>query len=380
MGTTKKSKNQKIIKKQVNKVIKRIPLGIVICILIVGCIVGYLYYKKINDNKDSTNENNIKGNVAYLVQEGTTVDDVKITFLELFGTNGNPQIGDSVFIECGDIDILIDAGEKASGSNTVVPFIEEHVSDNILELVIVTHADSDHLGGMVGLSNSYGALEVPGITYQYIVDFGYEGQTQLYKDYLEVRNKKIKEGTKYFSIGSIFDSDYLEAITRFYLGVDTYLDLLDYKTYEISEITDDNDRSVSCLLTHNDKKVLLCGDAEKKEEAYLTSLNIGHVDVFKANHHGSPTSNTNAFLDNITPNYVIICSSEENKYNLPKKTIIERFNNYTENVFATFISGNIMITLKDNDVIVSAEKSLVFVQKSDWYLTDDPDNPRQTCF
>ena len=376
MGTTKKSKNQKIIKKQVNKAIKRIPLGIVICILIVGCIVGYLYYKKINDNKDSTNENNIKGNVAYLVQEGTTVDDVKITFLELFGTNGNPQIGDSVFIECGDIDILIDAGEKASGSNTVVPFIEEHVSDNILELVIVTHADSDHLGGMVGLSNSYGALEVPGITYQYIVDFCYEGQTQLYKDYLEVRNKKIKEGTKYFSIGSIFDSDHLEAITRFYLGVDTYLDLLDYKTYEISEITDDNDRSVSCLLTHNDKKVLLCGDAEKKEEAYLTSLNIGHVDVFKANHHGSPTSNTNAFLDNITPNYVIICSSEENKYNLPKKTIIERFNNYTENVFATFISGNIMITLKDNDVIVSAEKSLVFVQKSDWYLTDDPDNPR----
>ena len=376
MGTTKKSKNQKIIKKQVNKAIKRIPLGIVICILIVGCIVGYLYYKNINDNKDSTNENNIKGNVAYLVQEGTTVDDVKITFLELFGTNGNPQIGDSVFIECGDIDILIDAGEKASGSNTVVPFIEEHVSDNILELVIVTHADSDHLGGMVGLSNSYGALEVPGITYQYIVDFGYEGQTQLYKDYLEVRNKKIKEGTKYFSIGSIFDSDYLEAITRFYLGVDTYLDLLDYKTYEISEITDDNDRSVSCLLTHNDKKVLLCGDAEKKEEAYLTSLNIGHVDVFKANHHGSPTSNTNAFLDNITPNYVIICSSEENKYNLPKKTIIERFNNYTENVFATFISGNIMITLKDNDVIVTAEKSLVFVQKSDWYLTDDPDNPR----
>lgn len=376
MRTTKKSKNQKIIKKQVNKAIKRIPLGIVICILIVGCIVGYLYYKKINDNKDSTNENNIKGNVAYLVQEGTTVDDVKITFLELFGTNGNPQIGDSVFIECGDIDILIDAGEKASGSNTVVPFIEEHVSDNILELVIVTHADSDHLGGMVGLSNSYGALEVPGITYQYIVDFGYEGQTQLYKDYLEVRNKKIKEGTKYFSIGSIFDSDHLEAITRFYLGVDTYLDLLDYKTYEISEITDDNDRSVSCLLTHNDKKVLLCGDAEKKEEAYLTSLNIGHVDVFKANHHGSPTSNTNAFLDNITPNYVIICSSEENKYNLPKKTIIERFNNYTENVFATFISGNIMITLKDNDVIVSAEKSLVFVQKSDWYLTDDPDNPR----
>lgn len=376
MGTTKKSKNQKIIKKQVNKAIKRIPLGIVICILIVGCIVGYLYYKKINDNKDSTNENNIKGNVAYLVQEGTTVDDVKITFLELFGTNGNPQIGDSVFIECGDIDILIDAGEKASGSNTVVPFIEEHVSDNILELVIVTHADSDHLGGIVGLSNSYGALEVPGITYQYIVDFGYEGQTQLYKDYLEVRNKKIKEGTKYFSIGSIFDSDHLEAITRFYLGVDTYLDLLDYKTYEISEITDDNDRSVSCLLTHNDKKVLLCGDAEKREEAYLTSLNIGHVDVFKANHHGSPTSNTNAFLDNITPNYVIICSSEENKYNLPKKTIIERFNNYTENVFATFISGNIMITLKDNDVIVTAEKSLVFVQKSDWYLTDDPDNPR----
>lgn len=376
MGRSKKNKNQTKIERHVKKTVKRIPLWIVVLIVVVGFIVGYLYYKKNNDNRNDNNKNNIKGNVAYLVQEGTKVDDVKVTFLELFGSNGNPQIGDSIFIECGDIDILIDAGEKASGSNTVVPFIEEHVSDNILELVIVTHADSDHLGGMVGLSNSYGALEIPGITYQYIVDFGYEGQTQLYKDYLEIRNKKVNEGAKYFNIGSIFDSNNLDAITRFYLGVDTYLDLLDYKTYGISEINDDNDRSVSCLLTHNTKKVLLCGDAEKKEETYLTNLNIGHVDVFKANHHGSPTSNTKALLDNITPSYIVICSSEENKYNLPKKTIIERFNEYTENIFATFINGNIIVTLKDNDVIVNAERSLVFVQKSDWYLTDDPDNPR----
>lgn len=383
MGRPKGSKNKKTIQKERVKTIKKLPTWLIIILVIAIIAFGVWYYFNVYvdkpniDNPQDEIKNNVKDGTIYLGKEGTTSPELKVTFLDLYGNSNNQQIGDSIFIEYGDIDILIDAGEKASGSCTVVPFLLEHVEDKKLEMIITTHADSDHLGGMVGLSGKdmYGALEAPGIEYQYIVDFGYEADSKVYKDYVELRNARVQEGATYLSIKEIFNEENLEAAAHFYLGEDMFLDFLDYKTYGIADIDDDNDRSVSCLLTHGEKKILLCGDSEKKEESYLTKLNIGKVDVFKANHHGSPTSNTKNLLDQIRPEYVVICSSEENKYNLPKKTIISRFIEYTQNVYATFISGNIEVISKNNNITITSVKALIPVQNSTWYLTDDPNNP-----
>ena len=383
MGRPKGSKNKKTIQKERVKTIKKLPTWLIIILVIAIIAFGVWYYFNVYvdkpniDNPQDEIKNNVKDGTIYLGKEGTTSPELKVTFLDLYGNSNNQQIGDSIFIEYGDIDILIDAGEKASGSCTVVPFLLEHVEDKKLEMIITTHADSDHLGGMVGLSGKdmYGALEAPGIEYQYIVDFGYEADSKVYKDYVELRNARVQEGATYLSIKDIFNEENLEAAAHFYLGEDMFLDFLDYKTYGMADIDDDNDRSVSCLLTHDEKKILLCGDSEKKEESYLTKLNIGKVDVFKANHHGSPTSNTKNLLDQIRPEYVVICSSEENKYNLPKKTIISRLIEYTQNVYATFISGNIEVISKNNNITITSVKALIPVQNSTWYLTDDPNNP-----
>lgn len=383
MGRPKGSKNKKTIQKERVKTIKKLSTWLIIILVIAIIAFGVWYYFNVYvdkpniDNPQDETKNNVKDGTIYLGKEGTTSPELKVTFLDLYGNSNNQQIGDSIFIEYGDIDILIDAGEKASGSCTVVPFLLEHVEDKKLEMIITTHADSDHLGGMVGLSGKdmYGALEAPGIEYQYIVDFGYEADSKVYKDYVELRNARVQEGATYLSIKEIFNEENLEAAAHFYLGEDMFLDFLDYKTYGMADIDDDNDRSVSCLLTHDEKKILLCGDSEKKEESYLTKLNIGKVDVFKANHHGSPTSNTKNLLDQIRPEYVVICSSEENKYNLPKKTIISRLIEYTQNVYATFISGNIEVISKNNNITITSVKALIPVQNSTWYLTDDPNNP-----
>ena len=383
MGRPKGSKNKKTIQKERVKTIKKLPTWLIIILVIAIIAFGVWYYFNVYvdkpniDNPQDEIKNNVKDGTIYLGKEGTTSPELKVTFLDLYGNSNNQQIGDSIFIEYGDIDILIDAGEKASGSCTVVSFLLEHVEDKKLEMIITTHADSDHLGGMVGLSGKdmYGALEAPGIEYQYIVDFGYEADSKVYKDYVELRNARVQEGATYLSIKEIFNEENLEAAAHFYLGEDMFLDFLDYKTYGMADIDDDNDRSVSCLLTHDEKKILLCGDSEKKEESYLTKLNIGKVDVFKANHHGSPTSNTKNLLDQIRPEYVVICSSEENKYNLPKKTIISRLIEYTQNVYATFISGNIEVISKNNNITITSVKALIPVQNSTWYLTDDPNNP-----
>lgn len=374
MGRPKGSKNKKTIQKHIKKQARKMPLGLLLILLIiVGGVLYYLYQQKLNGD----DHNHVsKDGIIYLANENTEAPTLTVTFLELLDNKGKGQIGDSVFIECGDVDILIDAGDKNEGSNTVVPFIEEHVSDDVLELVIVTHADSDHLGGMVGLASGYGALEVPGITYEYIIDFGYVGDTVVYNDYVELRDGLVKGGTKYFSIKDVFDKNNQEALTKYYLGEKTYLDLIDYETYSDDSIKDDNDRSVSCIVTHNEKKFLLCGDAESKEEAALTRLNIGHVDVFKSNHHGSPTSNSEDFLKTITPDYIIIQSSENNSYELPKKVIINRLLKYTDNVYSTFINGNIVFVSDGTNINMTGSRNMIKTAESEWYLTDDPNNPR----
>lgn len=377
MGRPKGSKNKKTIERELKlaakKAAKKYPI-IFLCLVLVVAAVVIAYFYLIKDNKNGP-EYNVEDGIVYLSKAGFKDDELKVTFLELLDDKKEGKIGDSIYIEYGDVDILIDAGDKNEGSNTVVPFIENHCEDDILELVIITHADADHLGGMVGLSSSVGALEVPGITYQYLIDFDYVGTTKLYSDYVEIRNNLVEKGTKYYGISSILHPTTEEVGSQFYLGVDAKLDFLDYQTYANNEIDDDNDRSVSCLITHMDKKFLLCGDAEKKEEAILTNLNIGHVDVFKANHHGSPTSNTEAFLDTITPNYIVISSSEENKYVLPKKVVVARLLKYTDKVYATFINGNTVFTSKNNQIDISFEKEDTLIQNSNWYKTNDPDNP-----
>lgn len=377
MGRPKGSKNKKTIEKELKlaakKAAKKYPiLFLCLVLVVVVAVFAYLYLTKENTNGP---EYNTEDGIVYLSKAGFKADELKVTFLELLDDKKEGKIGDSIYIEYGDVDILIDAGDKNEGSNTVVPFIEKHCEDDILELVIITHADADHLGGMVGLSSSVGALEVPGITYQYLIDFDYEGTTKLYSDYVEIRNELVENGTKYYGISSILHPESEEVGSQFYLGVDAALNFLDYQTYADDKIDDDNDRSVVCLITHMDKKFLLCGDAEKKEEAILTDLNIGHVDVFKSNHHGSPTSNTESFLNTITPDYIVISSSEENKYVLPKKVVVERLLKYTDKVYATFINGNIVFISKNNQITTSFEKEDTLIQNSNWYKTNDPDNP-----
>ena len=132
----------------------------------------------------------------------------------------------------------------------------------------------------------------------------------------------------------------------FYLGSDTYIQVLDTKLYEnnFEEVKDLNDSSVPVLLVHGNNKFLLMGDCEKKaEERVIEYNNLSKVDFFKANHHGSPTSNTEALLDIIRPDYIVIDSTASNSYNLPKKEIVDRFLKYTENIYAPFINGGIHI-------------------------------------
>ena len=79
--------------------------------------------------------------------------------------------------------------------------------------------------------------------------------------------------------------------------------------------------------------------------------------------------NKEAFLNTITPDYIVISSSEDNSYKIPKIEIVERLLKYTDKVYATFINGNIVFTSKNNQIDISFEKTNVLIKDSNWYQT-----------
>ena len=71
---------------------------------------------------------------------------LEIHFLEL----GNANTGDSVYIQAGDNDILIDAGSRKNSASAIESYLDPLVEDGKLEYVFATHAHQDHIAGFVG--------------------------------------------------------------------------------------------------------------------------------------------------------------------------------------------------------------------------------------
>ena len=59
----------------------------------------------------------------------------------------------------------------------------------------------------------------------------------------------------------------------------------------------------------------------KQEEA---KRKWNEVDVLKAGHHGSNTSSTQEFLNQVKPKYVFVSAGKNNKYRLPNVKAMER--------------------------------------------------------
>ena len=81
--------------------------------------------------------------------------ELQIHFLEL----GNYYTGDCVYIKAGDTDVLIDAGSKYSSVPTISAYLNQYVTDNKLEYVIVTHAHEDHYAGFAASTGIFDLYE-----------------------------------------------------------------------------------------------------------------------------------------------------------------------------------------------------------------------------
>ena len=107
---------------------------------------------------------------------------------------------------------------------------------------------------------------------------------------------------------------------------------------------EDNERSGVFYFELFSKSFLIMGDASKKNEEEIMYKYSLDIDYLRIGHHGSNTSSSLMFLDNISCNNAIISVGKYNNYGHPHKEVLDNLNMLNYNIYRTDLHGMIMIT------------------------------------
>ena len=235
---------------------------------------------------------------------------------------------DSILIINKEDAMLIDAGNNEDGED-VVNFIKDKGITK-LDYVVGTHPHEDHIGGLDDVINS--DIEIENVLMPKI-----ETTTKTFEDVVDAISNKgltVKAPSKgdTFTLG---DSN-LEVMTD---------SILDEDNLNLSSIT--------LRLQYGNNSFLFMGDSEKENEKTIT---WPKTDVLKVGHHGSDTSSSEEFLNEVKPSISIIMAGKDNSYGLPKEEIVERLENVGSKVYRTDENGTIEVTSDGNNINVTTKK------------------------
>ena len=267
-------------------------------IFIILCVSGYFGTDYFLENSNSDNiakevsTNEVKITTSSIIENVDEVDLNNDKLNIIFFYVGQ---ADCTLIKLNDDVILIDAGNNNDGKN-VVSFLQEKGITQI-DYLIGTHADEDHIGGIDDIINSMdiGTFLIPTIGEN---GTDYKNAVETAKD----KNIQIKHPTR----GDIF-----------------YFENAQFEVMSAMEEegTSDNNSSLVIEFTYNNTTYLFMGDAETEVE---NSRSWNKVNVLKVGHHGSNSSSSTKFLEQVNPEYSIIEVGKNNSYNLPSDKAIRR--------------------------------------------------------
>lgn len=287
------------------------PLALILGVIILVLSAfggGYL----LSDNDESIDENNA---------------EFMIDFIDV-------GQGDCELIRCRDTVVLIDGGE-ADCASKVTRFLHSK-SVNKIDYYILTHPHSDHIGASASImknipvgtviSTAFSDNNVPVTsTYERTLDavFDYAG------DYIEVKaGDEFKWGSLSVSILAPFE-----------------------------ESEDYNDMSVCCLFKYKGISAILCGDASAKvENLILEEGKSVSADIMKISHHGSKSSNSQAFVEKVNPEVAVICCGRNNSYGHPHKETTDLLDSLGLKYYRTDRNGTVSVYSNGKEYIVNTEK------------------------
>ena len=241
----------------------------------------------------------------------------KITFIDV-------GQGDSALIQLpyNQGNILIDTGGNKDydlSKNIIIPFLKS-LGIKKIDYLILTHGDFDHMGSSIDLVDNFKIERVIMNSYK-----NNDLETELIK---KLDKKKIK----YFYYNN------------------KILNINNYKLYFLNKKHyDENEDSLVVYTKLNNYKFLFMGDAgEDVEEDLIKKYNLQDIDVLKVGHHGSRTSSSKNFIDEINPKYSIISVGKNNRYGHPNKEVLSVLDKFK--IYRTDQDGSIIFKIKNNEL------------------------------
>lgn len=231
--------------------------------------------------------------------------------------------GGSLLVDGGGLPVSsFDVGERV-----VLPFLLDR-GVRRLDAVVVTHADYDHIGGLRTVVDELrvdelwrGAVETNRWAYRELVEVAVRHRVS--QRVLAAREQFELEGVSFEVLaagGGVTETS--------------------------------NDRSLVLRVGFGGRHVLLTGDAESSLEQKLVRSGIElRADVLKLAHHGSRTSTTSAFLDEVRPTFAIVSARRTRSRPIPSDEVLERLRERGIDYARTDENGTVTVRIHRNGQI-----------------------------
>ncbi len=228
--------------------------------------------------------------------------------------------GDAIFIDSPNgRQILIDGGSNNKvlrELSRVMPFY-----DRSIDVVIATHPDKDHIGGL------------PEVFKRYKIDYFLEPGV--------IKNTGVYEAL----INSVSDEGIESTLARRNMEIDLGDGVVMKILFPDRNVggVEINTASIVSKLIYGKNEFLLTGDSPKSIEKLLVSVYRENLksDVLKAGHHGSKTSSNKLFIGFVDPDYVVISAGKDNRYGHPHQEVLDVLNSFNIEVLNTAEVGRI---------------------------------------
>ncbi len=272
---------------------------------------------------------------AFLVWEPVMAPPPRLTELHLLDVGQ----GDAIALRTrAGRWIVVDAGRTwasgDAGRSVVVPYIAHRGGS--VALFVLSHPHADHVGGAASV---FAALRPARF-----LDPGYVGATPSYLAALdEARDRaipwqRVRPG----------DSLQVDEVTLTALAPDSAW---------AAGLRDANLASTILLARIGAVRVLLTGDAEAEEEAWLLARGSDAVsaDVLKVAHHGSATSTTADFLAAVRPRLALVSVGAHNSYGHPDPAVMRSLAATGAMIARTDLVGTVIVRTDGRSLDVEAQ-------------------------
>lgn len=268
--------------------------------------------------------------------------------------------GDAILISQGEKQILVDGGPDAKVLKCLAE--EMPMDDRVIDLLILTHPDLDHFGGLIEVFKNYQIKEMilPNLgknskefmeLYELIWQAAKKEETKITKP--ELAQKRCETNSWCWEILRKNQASLPENIFSYKYSTNELSDMLtkfDQSNYDY------NNGSIVIIVDLDHKKFLLTGDMEEAAELAIIDQNLlNKIDVLKIAHHGSKNSSNEFFLSVVRPEISLISVGKNNNFGHPTEVVLKRLQKLKSKIFRTDQQGKLVITIENSRLIVRTE-------------------------